>query len=189
MPAQRACSIGLAASGKPDDHLCSVLRPADKFHQAAIVLDLFGDNQLAVYEVSYRHMIGRAAFQGILYFAFEIRVPPFQVHDGWLRHDTLQYRGIVVGNRNNKNGGDVDQASTNWGGRLQVWENNPEASAYCIEKTLSSSARTLPMRIVKREVAVASSIWVTTRSGLTAVAMPGSIDSPAERARKLARIR
>src|SRR5258705_540355 len=31
------------------------------------------------------------------------------------------------------------------GGRPQVWKNNPKASAYCIEKTLSSSARTLPM--------------------------------------------
>jgi hypothetical protein len=128
--------------GKPNDHVCSVLRPADKFHQAAIVLDLFGNNQLAVYEVSNRHMIGRAAFQRILYFVFEIRVPPFQVHDGWLRHDTLQYRGVFVGIRNNKNGGDVDQGINELGGRPQVWENNPEASAYCIEKL---SARTLPM--------------------------------------------
>jgi hypothetical protein len=37
---------------KPNDHVCSVLRPADKFHQTTIVFDLFGNNQLAVHKVS-----------------------------------------------------------------------------------------------------------------------------------------
>jgi hypothetical protein len=138
------------------------LRPADKFHQAAIVLDLFGNNQLAVYEVSNRHMIGRAAFQGILYFVFEIRVPPFQVHDGWLRHDTLQYRGVFVGIRNNKNGGDVDQGINELGGRPQVWENNPEASAYCIEKLSAPQREPCQCLDSKCEVAVASLISVDT---------------------------
>ena len=34
---------------KPERHVCSLLRPTDKFRQTTIVFDLFGNSQLAVY--------------------------------------------------------------------------------------------------------------------------------------------
>jgi hypothetical protein len=67
---------------------------AETVDQATIVLDLVGDNSLAILKISYREIVSRTLTQSIGNFAFESRVSPLQIGDGCLRHGSLQHSRI-----------------------------------------------------------------------------------------------
>jgi hypothetical protein len=67
---------------------------AETVDQATIVLDLVGDNSLAILKISYRQIVSRTLTQGIGNFAFESRVSPLQIGNGCLRHGSLQHSRI-----------------------------------------------------------------------------------------------
>ena len=60
----------------------------ETFDQAAVMMNLIGDNRLAMLEVGNRHIVSRALMQGVGYFFFENDIPPFQVANCCLGHET-----------------------------------------------------------------------------------------------------
>jgi len=63
--------------------------------EAAIMLKLVGDNQLAVLEVGNRRVVRRTMMQSVRDLFLKGMVSTFQVGNGCLRHDGLRHRRIV----------------------------------------------------------------------------------------------
>jgi hypothetical protein len=60
------------------------------------MLDLVGDNQLAVLKIRDRQIVSRTLTPSIRNCAFESRVSPLQIGNGCLRHGPLPYSRIYV---------------------------------------------------------------------------------------------
>jgi hypothetical protein len=100
---------------------------AETVDQATIVLDLVGDNSLAILKISYREIVSRTLTQSIGNFAFEPCMPP---NRRWLLAPWFSPTRRIHAEKNGLSKGSFDMdrgrvgtpsVRTPW-----VWKNNPK---------------------------------------------------------------
>jgi hypothetical protein len=97
--------------GEPARLVSAAGELAEMLDEAAIMLKLVGDNQLAVLEVGNRRVVRRTTMQGARYFLLKSQVSTFQVGNGCLRHHSLRHCRIFesIRTRNGESVFDLNQ--------------------------------------------------------------------------------